>query len=324
VIDKVEVRLRARTQFSKDFAGLYRDIHHDPKAILFRSSPYYASVRDLRQFGYQAVLHMSCLRGKEGNHKLALVDTGTMKYGQMAREVERIFDVDARRLSVMRVDFAADVRGVPVSWFAGHVRARWKRFVCDIGKTESFENEYTRMGGQQVETFYLGKRPNCFRIYDKIAEYKHQYAHLTWRALDAAELPAFEAVYGYPETGLTLTRVERQIGGSRVPTQIDTFGKLKRSAEFNPFDKLDFLASGKSEPSVHEYGLSRYAVGMWLRSAIEELGIHRVRSFVNAHSGGHASRFFSQYRDFLPAEAGIDGHRLFLVYRESVSKQLAA
>jgi hypothetical protein len=94
-----------------------------------------------------------------------------------------------------------------------------------------------------------------------------------------------------------------------VPTQIDTFGKLKRSAEFNPFDKLDFLASGKSEPSVHEYGLRRYAVGMWLSSEIEALGIHRVRSFVNAHSGGHASRYFSQYRDFLPAEAGIDGQK---------------
>jgi hypothetical protein len=317
VIDKVELRLPARTQFSGEFGQLYRDIHHDPKFNPFRESRYYASVGDLRHFGHDVILHLSCLRDKEGNHKLELIDTGNMKYADMAREVQSIFDVDTRRLSLMRVDLAADVRGVPVGWFADHVRARWKRFVCDIGETE-----YARMGRQRIETLYLGKRPNCFRIYDKIAEYKHQYARLTRRASDAAELPTFESAYGYPETGITLTRVERQIGASRVPAQIDTFGKLKRSASFNPFDRLDFLSSGEREPAVDKYGLQRYGFGMWLRHEIEDNGAHRVRAFINAHSPGHASRYFSEYQDFLPVEAGIDGQRLFQIYQESVSRQL--
>jgi hypothetical protein len=327
VIDKVEVRLPARTQFSSEFAKLYRDIHHDPDRRVnpFRSSAYYTSVGDLRRFGYDAVLHLGCQSDKEGNHKLELIDTGKMTYGQMANEIERIFDANPRRLEMMRVDLAADVRDVPVSWFAGHVRARWKRFAADLGKIgEGPQIEYCRMGKQKVETLYFGKRPNCFRIYDKIAEFKHQYAQLTRRASDAAELPSFDDVYGYPESGVTLTRVERQIGGSRVPTEIDTFGKLKRAPEFNPFDKLEFLAAGESEPSIEKYGLNAFLFGKGLRQLIEAEGLHRARAFVNAHSGGHASRILATYREFLPSEAGIDGRRLFWVYQQSLAKQLAA
>jgi hypothetical protein len=324
VIDKVEVRVPARTQFSREFAQLYRDIHHDPKVNPFRSSRYYSSVGDLRRLGYDAVLHMGCQSDKAGNHKLELIDTGKMTYTQMAQEIERIFDTSPRRLEMMRVDLAADVRGIPVSWFAGHVRARWKRFAADLGKMENPQLEYCRIGKQKVETLYFGKRPNCFRIYDKIAEFEHQYAQLTRRAPDAAELPGFEEVYAAPRNGLTLTRVERQMGGSRVPTEINTFGKLKRSAEFNPFDKLDFLASGESEPSIERYDLNAFLFGKGLRQLIEAEGMHRARAFVNAHSGGHASRIFQTYREFLPAESGLDARRLFLVYQESASKQLAA
>ena len=59
---------------------------------------------------------------------------------------------------------------------------------------------------------------------------------------------------GIPESGVTLTRVERQMGGGRVPAHIDTFGKLKASAAFNPFDRLDFLAAGVQEPRIEDYG----------------------------------------------------------------------
>src|SRR5262249_13976962 len=156
-----------------------------------------------------------------------------MSYAGMQNEIERIFDIDARRLPLMRLDLAADVRDVSVDWFVRHVRARFKRWACDIGQVECEASQYARMGLQQIQTYYLGKRPNCFRVYDKLAEYRHQYAKLTRRASDAAELPTFEEAYGYPETGLILTRVERQMGGGRVPACIDTFGKLKASAAFN-------------------------------------------------------------------------------------------
>jgi hypothetical protein len=267
---------------------------------------------------------MDCIRDGKGNHKLELLDTGTMGYSRMQNEINRVFDVDARKLILARVDLAADVEGVPVTWFMRHLRARWKRFVCDIGRIESEAPEYTRIGGLESQTFYLGKRPNCFRIYDKIAEYRHQYAQLTRRISDPAELPDFQTKYGYPKTGITLTRVERQIGGGRIPSQLETFGRLRWSASFNPFDELEFLGGGALEPQIMDCaGVTEYLAGVGLRRLAEEWGIHRLRSFVNKHSGGHASRIFRNYQQFLPAEAGITAERLYALYRESVGRQLA-
>jgi hypothetical protein len=265
---------------------------------------------------------VGCLRDKQGNHKLELVDTGAMSYARMGHEIERVFDLDARRLSLMRIDLAADVRGVPVAWFARHVRVLWKRWVCDIGQTGCETSEYARMGQQQVQTYYLGKRPTCFRIYDKLAEYHHQYAQMKRRVSDAAELPSFEQAYGYPESGIVLTRVERQMGGGRVPAQIDCFRKLKTSAAFNPFDRLDFLAAGVQEPRIEEYGEMDYLAGIGLRYLAEDMGVHRTRALLNRQ--GHAARILAKLHDFLPAEGGITPERLFHSYQESTAWQLAA
>jgi hypothetical protein len=322
MIDKLEIRIPAQAPFSKGFGSLYCEIRNNPKVNPFHSSRHYLSTGDLRAFGYQAILHMSCLRDKLGNHKLELLDTGEMGYAEMGNEVERIFELSPRRLALMRVDLAADIRGVPVAWFTQHVRARWKQWVCDIGQVGCETSEYARMGRREVQTLYLGKRPNVFRIYDKLAEYHHQYARLTRRASDAAELPSFEEAYGHPESGVTLTRVERQMGGGRVPAEIDTFGKLKASAAFNPFDKLDFLAAGVQEPRIEEYGEMDYLAGIGLRQLAEDIGVHRVRALLNRQ--GHAGRILEKLRHFLPAEGGISPERLYGIYQESTVRQLAA
>src|SRR5215472_13088683 len=110
------------------------------------------------------------------------------------------------------------------------MRAHYKRWVADIGQTDSKKLEYARMGQKYVQTYYLGKRPNCFRVYDKLAEYHCQYARFMRKLSDAAEPPSFEELYGYPANGITLSRVERQIGGGRVPAELQTFGCLRASA----------------------------------------------------------------------------------------------
>src|ERR1700730_10546918 len=108
----------------------------------------------------------------------------------------------------------------------------YKRFAAEIGK-----QEYMRMGMKTAETLYFGKRPNCVRIYNKITEFQHQYRQLQRRSSDAAEIPPFEEIYGYPERGVTLTRVERQIG-SRMPKTVQTFGDFRSLPDFNPFVHL--------------------------------------------------------------------------------------
>lgn len=324
VIDKIEAKIPAQAPFSREFGKLYSEIRGDPRVNPFRPSQHYLYARDLRRFGYEAILHIGCIRDKQGNHKLELLDTGTKSYAELHNEIEHIFDLDARCLSLMRVDLAADVRGAPVSWFVAHMRARWKQWAADIGRIESETLEYARMGRPQVQTLYFGKRPNCYRVYDKLAEYHHQYAQLTRRVSDAAELPSFEETYGYPETGIILTRLERQMGGGRVPAQIDTFAKLRASAEFNPFDRLNFLGPGVQEPQIEEYGLIRYMAGIGLRQFAESIGIHRLRALINEHSGRHAARVLEEYREFLPAEAGITAESLYASYQESTRRQLAA
>lgn len=324
LIDKVDVRIPAQAQFSREFGRLYRVIRDDPnpKSNPFRPSRHYITTGDLRDFGYEAILHMGCVRDKRGNHKLELLDTGKMSYARMQNEIERIFDLDARGLPLMRVDLAADVLGVPVEWFFRHVRAHYKQWVCDIGEVDCQTPEYARMGRQEVQTFYLGKRPNVFRIYNKLAEYHHQYEQLTRGASDAVELPSFENAYGHPESGIVLTRVERQIGGGRIPPQINTFGKLKTSAAFNPFDRLDFLAAGVAEPRIEDHGEMVYLAGIGLRHLVEEIGLHRTRSLLNRC--GHAARILDNLRAFLPAEVGITAERLYAIYQNSVGRQLAA
>jgi hypothetical protein len=39
----------------------------------------------------------------------------------------------------------------------------------------------------------------------------------------------------------TITRVERQFGGGRIPQVIDTFGELAKLPDFNPFTKIEVI-----------------------------------------------------------------------------------
>lgn len=316
MIDKLDLRVPARAPYTREFAQLRRDLlgsKRDP----FRSSKLYESSGDLRHLGYQAILHSVCRHGTEGTHKIELIDTGKMTFSRIQHEIERIFDVDSRRLGIMRLDLAADVQGVPVFWFFDHVRARWKRWVADYSGAEC-----ARMGKGEIQTIYFGKRPNCYRVYNKIAECQSHYARLK-RGADAG-YPSFEEVFGLPETGVILTRVERQIGGSRIPERVASFEKLHRLPDFDPFDRLEFIAGTKAQPTIEASGFEQYAIGMFLHDRAESWGIHRLRAWLNRNANRNAGRLLERYGDFLPASQGVSPKGLFEVYRKSVSKQLAA
>ena len=317
VIDKVEVRIPAAAPYSEEFSRVYSEHCGDPR--IFRPSQHYLRAGDLRGLGYQSILHAHCLHGKASNHKLELIDTGELSFLEIQREIQRVFDVDPWQLGVMRIDLAADIPGVPVSWFARNTRVKWKQWGAELGKLE-----YATMGRRKVETLYFGKRPNCVRTYDKISEFRHQYQKMLRRASDAAEIPSFEEKFHYPETGFVLTRVERQIAGGRLPLRFDTIGKLRRLPEFNPFEHLELLQGDRPEPNIDDYGVMEYYTGMGLRAAANEMGIQRLRAQLNQRSSGNASRIFRMYEHFLPGAGGVDGEQLVRRYRESVCRQLAA
>src|SRR3954466_15632012 len=121
----------------------------------------YAFRIDLREFGRHSLLHFGYKHQDTHPHKLELLDTGEMKFSEMLDEIASVFHVDPLSLPIMRVDFAVDIPNVPVSWFREHVRVRHKQFVAAISEMQESE-----MGRRELQTLYLGKRPNCFRIYN--------------------------------------------------------------------------------------------------------------------------------------------------------------
>jgi len=175
-----------------------------------------------------------------------------------------------------------------------------------------------------VQTFYLGKRPNVFRIYDKVAEYHHQYKQLLRNVSPDAEIPSFEEVYGRSLTSV-LTRVERQLAAGRVPPPVDAVKKLRSAASFNPFDRLKIIDGYELEPQPDKYRSDVYERGMEVRRLVREQGLQRARYLINEQSKGNADRILRTTADFIPS----NGHRLtsdelFERYQDSVTRQLRA
>ena len=297
MIDKLEVRVPAASEYAPAFHALYAALWSDPRNNPFRPWKHYLAVGDLRAFGYEAILHAHCKHGEAGDHKLELVDTGLRSFQELMREVESIFQVYPSTLGIMRVDFAVDVIGLPVLFFQDSARAAYKRIVAEFENAEQF----VRIGQRDLETIYLGKRPNCYRIYNKIAEYKSQYAKLR-RKLPGVSLPPFEELYGYPQNGAVVTRVERQYGGSRIPKEISTISNLRENFQtIQPFDPLEFLLSGVPAPDPDQYDLATYLKGLGLRQLIGDLGLHRARRFINKQSPGNAARILKKLGEFVPS-----------------------
>jgi hypothetical protein len=327
MIDKVELRIRNFIHFAGPFNRLFRDVRNDPKGP-FRNSLHFMAVGDLRDYGYPVILHTHNVHDRCGNHKLELIETGEMTYSQMRYQIERIFAVNTNRdgLELMRLDLAADVEGVPVSWFQRNIRARFKRFANAIGTIEG-PIKYSEIGRQGVETFYLGKRPNLIRIYDKVGERWERYSRMLRREkrkhTAMSEVPTFQQMFGHACAGVVLTRVERQIAGGRIPERFATFDRLRSVADFDPFESLIYIGVGKPEPNADDYDLRQYLTGMQIRAMVERDGIHRFLSFANKHSKRNGMRLLKQYEDFLPSDGCfVSPKGLFDRFRESVTKQL--
>jgi hypothetical protein len=344
----VEIRVPARTFFSHDFGGIYPDIAGDPR--ITRETRDYLKVMDLRPAGHDAILHAHCKHGKEGMHKLELLDTGGKTYAGMLDQINRVFDCDPRRLETMRVDLCADVSGIGVPYFQRRMFAQFKQFAAEVGEISVETLEYMQMGKRGLETCYWGKRPNCYRCYDKTAERFNAYMKLVRRALrdgiPDADVPDFETWCGWPENEVR-TRIERQMGGGRVPEKLATMALLSGAAEFNPFDRLRIIQGTAEDPDYRTFTVPKgkhgqrrkgtypeWLQGVGLRCFVEQVGMHHARRVSNVQTKGHAKRLFDKYEAFMPSvaeqgqpgasELAITSEYLYDVYRESVGRQLAA
>ena len=285
----------------------------------------YQWVTDLRPVGIDALLHYGLKRKEndphEGEHKLELLDTGEKSYSQLVAQLEGTVEGPVDDLDIMRVDLCADMSEVPVQWFLPRVRVKFKRVAYEMGRLT-----YRRIGKAGIQTISAGKRPNIVRIYDKVAEYREQLRKMKRKQSRDSDELTLKTEFGISEEA-TVTRVERQFGGQRIPRVVDSFGRLTRLPEFNPFSNVEIKnGTGAMVPTIPECGLDMWLTGQQLRQLQAEMGEQQFQRWLAANSAGNSARYRKRYAAFLQPDADnlVTTQTLFETYRESVMKQLAA
>jgi hypothetical protein len=282
MLDKVDVRVPDSTGPGPALAEPFEQLRKRPTSP-FRPSHRYQYTCDLREvFGIDAVVHLWFRHGRP-MHKIEIVDAGEKTLADMEQIITQLFNVDVRMLELLRIDLAADIEDVPVPWFREHSFVNRKQFSARIEKSAESELQFVGMSTAHAQTIYAGKRPNLIRVYDKLAEWYIQVKRLERDAkrfnarMDGMDLTEEQIFYGkrIPPTfeefckarGYTyrqnsvLTRVERQMGGQRLPEALRTFGDLYRAHEFTPFEALrivpgsshGFIAEPPRGVSVHNW-----------------------------------------------------------------------
>lgn len=206
MIDKITATVDPGTEFRGELNELRRGFPWDPYFSVLQPSKFYRAVADLRPFGFDAMLHIE--QKRYGTHKIELFETGKKGMAEIHSTLERIVDCDPGGCRLGRVDLAADVRDVSLSWFREHTFVQYKQFVCAYAKIVDFE--YSEMGKKVYQSLYWGKRPSCIRAYDKVAERLAHYELWKKRETRAAKRN-------------WLKRISQQDPGKREPLSLPQF-----------------------------------------------------------------------------------------------------
>jgi hypothetical protein len=263
---------------------------------------------------------VQCKHG-DNHSKLEVLDVGKKPYSEIVDLIETVTEASPEELGIMRVDLTADVRGVTVPWLKSHIRFKFKRTENEHGQLH-----YGLIGHGEVETILAGSRPNVFRIYNKTKECLFQFRRMQRKTSIDAEPLEFEKEFGLKETDI-VTRVERQCGGSRIPSELMTFGCLPDLPNFNPFSSLEITSSGTlTLPSPDECEGLEYYTGLGLHNEAQQLGMQAFRKKLNKQTRGNAARTLERYGRFFPdgADTPITVEQLIETFRQSTIDQLAA
>lgn len=176
-MDWLEVRVPAMVPWRPEVAEIVAEQRRKPEAV--RSSANYRAMVDLRPLGIaEAVLHLDKRHG-ESAHKIQMIGTGQFSMEEHIAHLESIVDTDPLRLEPMRTDLTVDMPNVPVGWVMDHAAVYRKRFTAQLGKADQGRDDFMAIGHREIETLYCGKRPNCYRVYNKTAERRAAYARET-------------------------------------------------------------------------------------------------------------------------------------------------
>ena len=244
-----------------------------------------------------------------------------MSRTQILREVGEVFDIGVASLGVMRVDFAVDVPDLPVHWFRETVQVNHKRFRSAV----TGERFYSEMGTGGIQTLYFGKRPNLIRIYDKQAEFRHQFRNILRNAAPGFET-TFESISPTIPPDSILTRVERQIG-ERVPAGIASLQQLFETGfEYKPFENLKIIDHASNREFDSGLSFETYSTVELLRRIAQADGMQAVKDYVSKRSHGNARWVWRKYEPILASVAtrnGLTTDDLQKRYEQSIARQLS-
>lgn len=322
-----------------------------------------------------------------GSHKIEVYDAGDKSLEEIVSLACEVFDVNPWNLDLLRLDLCSDIPGVPVPWFVNNMRVAYKRFHAQIAKGIPDADFWMTMGTARPETAYSGKRPNCYRVYDKPAELRYQFAkwlkkirsmnkglsrlapvecncgaefdvtseygarvrswHLAighgslceggrsltpferseWVRIFTFDLPEFSDFYPDPLPDV-LTRVEREMGGGRIPLEVSKAERLWSLAEFNPFDRLQTSNSvvlpGGPE-SGRRVSMRDHLAGLGLRYLIanDPGGLQGALNYVRKHSNNHGGDILADLNAYIVADSpGVTVDEIFERYRDAVKAQI--
>ena len=191
-----------------------------------------------------------------------------------------------------------------MEWFRQHSRVKRKR------KPQSYEVCKTESSKGYVTSVVFGKRPDLYRIYDRVAEKRERGAEVLYDGMfSGAPVP-------------TVTRVERQCSGRAIPKDLATLGGLfDHAAATDPFPGLLCRETEDECVSTEDWPPQKWLMSVGLATVVKQLGEATVRTRLNRT--GNANRFFSRYSDLLRADsAGVTADRLREIYRNGTMKQL--
>lgn len=313
MIDKIELRLPPNVDFSERVRAELRKIG------VARPAQHYLGTLDLRPHGFDAMLHYR-KRRDDPSHKLEIFETGKKSHSDLAALIEGVVNVDSRILELTRIDLCADVPDVTVPWFHIHAWIRYKQRERRIGRLTT-----DVLCRTEIETLILGARPNVIRIYNKINEELARFrTDCRRQSLDADRLE-FEQEFGH-KLDDTLTRIERQYGGGKLPETLRTFGMIGNAADIDPFEMMELVSNFNAVPRVEDYEFGEWLTGMRLHDEATSRGMQNFRRWVNQQSGGNAARMMKRYAAFMPGTCGstLTKADILRIYRESTMRQLAA
>ena len=271
----------------------------------------YSWFSDLRSTGLPVTFYF---RNRwTGDHKIEIHEVWHRSAQEILDICQQVIIEDPMPLPVMRLDLAADVPGLTVAWFRGHMVAKHKRRNTYYLKQNppSLVEGSESLPSFRLETSCFG-RSNRYVVYDKLQELEAQA-----RAGRLSEANA-KLLGWYKATGQPYTRVERQCQ-SRVPKELKTLDALFANAStFDPFSALELLPGAPSLPDLENYSPSNLLQGLGVYFGIQKFGIQEFRAMLNKR-GGHANEILQRFGAFIPGDpAGFQIPDLRQLYQSSL------